>query len=179
MDMVLYALLKKQIGAGGISDDKIKQVLTQFLLEHPEYIGATEEQVEQIAANTAASDLLYKTLYGVKKGTDAYPSSTIYQKDTEYTIPKGQTIFFRTIPTKITINGTEKTIDEREYTFEETGKFTTDNTGYLFKGIAYDILDGIKNISISKKDGNLISMEDDGLYANVDDITDIDINNLF
>lgn len=54
MDITLYALLKKKIDALGISDAKILEVVETFLLTHPEYIGATDEQVAQIAANAAA-----------------------------------------------------------------------------------------------------------------------------
>lgn len=54
MDITTYALLKKKIDSLGISDTKILEVVETFLLAHPEYIGATDEQVAQIAANAAA-----------------------------------------------------------------------------------------------------------------------------
>ena len=54
MDTITYALLKKKIDSLGISDTKILEVIETFLLAHPEYIGATDEQVAQIAANAAA-----------------------------------------------------------------------------------------------------------------------------
>ena len=54
MDTITYALLKKKIDSLGISDTKILEVVETFLLAHPEYIGATDEQVAQIAANAAA-----------------------------------------------------------------------------------------------------------------------------
>ena len=54
MDTITYALLKKKIDSLGISDTKILKVVETFLLAHPEYIGATDEQVAQIAANAAA-----------------------------------------------------------------------------------------------------------------------------
>ena len=54
MDTITYALLKKKIDSLGISDAKILKVVETFLLAHPEYIGATDEQVAQIAANAAA-----------------------------------------------------------------------------------------------------------------------------
>lgn len=54
MDITTYALLKKKIDSLGISDAKIQEVIETFLLAHPEYIGATDEQVAQIAANAAA-----------------------------------------------------------------------------------------------------------------------------
>ena len=54
MDITTYALLKKKIDSLGISDAKILEVVETFLLAHPEYIGATDEQVAQIVANAAA-----------------------------------------------------------------------------------------------------------------------------
>ena len=54
MDITTYALLKKKIDSLGISDTKILEVVETFLLAHPEYIGATDEQVAQIVANAAA-----------------------------------------------------------------------------------------------------------------------------
>lgn len=54
MDITTYALLKKKIDSLGISDTKILEIVETFLLAHPEYIGATDEQVAQIAANAAA-----------------------------------------------------------------------------------------------------------------------------
>lgn len=52
MDIVLYGLLKKKIDNMGIDESKIKPILEQFMLEHPEYIGATPEQAQQIIENT-------------------------------------------------------------------------------------------------------------------------------
>lgn len=54
MDITTYALLKKKIDQLGISDSKIEEVIENFLLAHPEYIGATDQQAAQIIANTAA-----------------------------------------------------------------------------------------------------------------------------
>lgn len=54
MDITTYTLLKKKIDSLGISDAKILEVVETFLLAHPEYIGATDEQVAQIVANAAA-----------------------------------------------------------------------------------------------------------------------------
>lgn len=54
MDITTYALLKKKIDQLGISDSKIEEVIENFLLVHPEYIGATDQQAAQIIANTAA-----------------------------------------------------------------------------------------------------------------------------
>ena len=179
MDMVLYALLKKQIANMGVTDEKLKEVLSEFLLEHPEYVGATEEQAEQIEENKENCDLLYKTLYGIKSGTDPYPSSAIYAANVEYTAPKGQTVFFKTIPTTVYINGIPYTVTEREYTIPKTGTFKPTQNAYLFKGIAFDVLDFINNYAISRKEGNIIVQESDGIYATVNDITETDIKALF
>ena len=54
MDITTYALLKKKIDQLGISDSKIEEVIENFLLAHPEYIRATDQQAAQIIANTAA-----------------------------------------------------------------------------------------------------------------------------
>lgn len=54
MDITTYVLLKKKIDSLGISDKKIQEVIESFLLEHPEYIGATAEQDALIKANAAA-----------------------------------------------------------------------------------------------------------------------------
>ena len=54
MDITTYALLKKKIDQLGISDSKIEEVIENFLLAHPEYIGATDQQAAQIIANTVA-----------------------------------------------------------------------------------------------------------------------------
>ena len=54
MDITTYALLKKKIDQLGISDSKIEEVIENFLLVHPEYIGATDQQAAQIIANAAA-----------------------------------------------------------------------------------------------------------------------------
>lgn len=54
MDITTYALLKKKIDQLGISDSKIEEVIEKFLLAHPEYIGATDQQAAQIIANAAA-----------------------------------------------------------------------------------------------------------------------------
>ncbi len=179
MDMVLYALLKKQIASMGVTDDKLKEVVSEFLLEHPEYIGATEEQVEQINQNTEDCDILYKTLYGIKKGTDPYPSSMIYSPNVEYTAPTNLTLFFKTIPAHVTLNGQQITVNEREYTVPQPGTMVLDQAGYTFRGIAFDILDYINKYAISRMPGNIIEQKSDGIYVTINDITENDIKKLF
>lgn len=79
MDTITYALLKKKIDSLGISDTKILEVVETFLLAHPEYIGATDEQVAQIAANAAAIQELQNDAVAIVT-LDEYNAFTEEQK---------------------------------------------------------------------------------------------------
>ena len=79
MDITTYALLKKKIDSLGISDTKIVEVVETFLLAHPEYIGATDEQVAQIAANAAAIQELQNDAVAIVT-LDEYNAFTEEQK---------------------------------------------------------------------------------------------------
>ena len=79
MDTITYALLKKKIDSLGISDTKILKVVETFLLAHPEYIGATDEQVAQIAANAAAIQELQNDAVAIVT-LDEYNAFTEEQK---------------------------------------------------------------------------------------------------
>ena len=79
MDTITYALLKKKIDSLGISDTKILKVVETFLLAHPEYIGATDEQVAQIAANDAAIQELQNDAVAIVT-LDEYNAFTEEQK---------------------------------------------------------------------------------------------------
>ena len=79
MDITTYALLKKKIDSLGISDTKILEVVETFLLTHPEYIGATDEQVAQIAANAAAIQKLQEDAVAIVT-LDEYNAFTEEQK---------------------------------------------------------------------------------------------------
>ena len=79
MDTITYALLKKKIDSLGISDTKILKVVETFLLAHPEYIGATDEQVAQIAANAAAIQELQNDVVAIVT-LDEYNAFTEEQK---------------------------------------------------------------------------------------------------
>lgn len=79
MDITTYALLKKKIDSLGISDTKILEVVETFLLAHPEYIGATDEQVAQIAANAAAIQELQEDAVAIVT-LDEYNAFTEEQK---------------------------------------------------------------------------------------------------
>lgn len=46
-----YGALKHMIDRGGVSDDKIKNVVTQYMIENPVQPGATTEQAQQIEQN--------------------------------------------------------------------------------------------------------------------------------
>ena len=79
MDITTYALLKKKIDSLGISDTKILEVVETFLLAHPEYIGATDEQVAQIVANAAAIQELQEDVVTIVT-LDEYNAFTEEQK---------------------------------------------------------------------------------------------------
>ena len=79
MDTITYTLLKKKIDSLGISDTKILKVVETFLLAHPEYIGATDEQVAQIAANAAAIQELQNDAVAIVT-LDEYNAFTEEQK---------------------------------------------------------------------------------------------------
>lgn len=79
MDITTYALLKKKIDSLGISDAKIQEVIETFLLAHPEYIGATDEQVAQIVANAAAIQELQADMVKIVT-LDEYNAFTDEQK---------------------------------------------------------------------------------------------------
>ena len=79
MDTITYALLKKKIDSLGISDTKILEVVETFLLAHPEYIGATDEQVAQIVTNAAAIQELQNDAVAIVT-LDEYNAFTEEQK---------------------------------------------------------------------------------------------------
>ena len=83
MDITTYALLKKKIDSLGISDAKILEVVETFLLAHPEYIGATDEQVAQIVANAAAIQELQAEAVTIVT-LDEYNAFTEEQKKEKY-----------------------------------------------------------------------------------------------
>lgn len=46
-----YAILKKKIETGGIPEEQIQAAIDSFMQAHPEFVGATPEQAEQIEQN--------------------------------------------------------------------------------------------------------------------------------
>lgn len=68
----VYAILIKKIKTGGIPEEQIQTAIDIFLENHPEYIGATPEQAQQIAENAAAIEEIKENIQKVYNYVNTY-----------------------------------------------------------------------------------------------------------
>lgn len=147
-----YGALKHMIDRGGVSDDKIKNVVTQYMIENPVQPGATTEQAQQIEQNKTDIGSLKEDLGEIPK-KQGYLSSYV----TDSTIKIDNEIYdVTTIIDELLKNGCKKIIVDVDCYIQKSiiPKNGIEIVGngksviYFESGDGFNFSDGSDNVSI-------------------------------
>ena len=73
----VYAILNKKLNTGGIPEEQIQAAIDLYLDSHPEYIGATPEQAQQIADNVAAVEEINNNIEIIQKKVEFAENASV------------------------------------------------------------------------------------------------------